>query len=301
MEDESMEIKNVASFVKIVEFNNFTKAAENLGYSQAAVTAQIKSLETELGVPLFDRVGKKIFLTQAGETFLPYAIDMLKAEEAAKNSVGASEELEGELTICSASSYASEVLPQILLEYMRLHPKVNITVKVSDYLEDSTRKLAQGEIDFLICMDEKNAFPDFAKYAQRHEPVIFVTHPENPILKKKRKTLQDIVTSDFIVADREIGYSRLLERQLQKQGIALSPVMVMGSTNAIIGVLLGGYGISYLPEYTVRKHLKEGALARINVKDVGVDMYSFFLCNKNRWINPVMQAFIDIVSSASGM
>ncbi|MST51975.1 LysR family transcriptional regulator [Clostridiales Family XIII bacterium WCA-MUC-591-APC-3H] len=298
MENEYMENKNVATFVKIVEFNNFTKAADSLGYSQAAVTAQIKSLEKELGVPLFDRVGKRIFLTQAGKTFLPYAIDLLKAEEAAKNSVGVSEELEGELVICSASSYASEVLPQILLRYMHLHPKVRITVKVSDYLEDNMHKLAQGELDFLLCMDERNAFPDFASFAEKPEPVIFVTHPSNPLLKKKRKPLQDVVTSNFIVSDREIGYSRLLEKQLQKKGIELSPIMEMGSTNAIINVLLGGYGTSFLPEYTVRKHIKDGTLARIDVKDINVDMYSFFLCSRDRWINPVMQAFIDIVNKS---
>lgn len=298
MENEYMENKNVATFVKIVEFNNFTKAADSLGYSQAAVTAQIKLLEKELGVPLFDRVGKRIFLTQAGKTFLPYAIEMLKAEEAAKNSVGISEELEGELVICSASSYASEVLPQILLRYMHLHPKVRITVKVSDYLEDNTRKLAQGELDFLLCMDERNAFPDFASFAEKPEPVIFVTHPSNPLLKKKRKPLQDVVTSNFIVSDREIGYSRLLEKQLRKKGIELSPIMEMGSTNAIINVLLGGYGTSFLPEYTVRKHIKDGTLARIDVKDIDVDMYSFFLCSRDRWINPVMQAFIDIVNKS---
>lgn len=298
MENEYMENKNVATFVKIVEFNNFTKAADSLGYSQAAVTAQIKSLEKELGVPLFDRVGKRIFLTQAGKTFLPYAIDLLKAEEAAKNSVGVSEELEGELVICSASSYASEVLPQILLRYMHLHPKVRITVKVSDYLEDNMHKLAQGELDFLLCMDERNAFPDFASFAEKPEPVIFVTHPSNPLLKKKRKPLQDVVTSNFIVSDREIGYSRLLEKQLRKKGIELSPIMEMGSTNAIINVLLGGYGTSFLPEYTVRKHIKDGTLARIDVKDIDVDMYSFFLCSRDRWINPVMQAFIDIVNKS---
>lgn len=298
MENEYMENKNVATFVKIVEFNNFTKAADSLGYSQAAVTAQIKSLEKELGVPLFDRVGKRIFLTQAGKTFLPFAIDLLKAEEAAKNSVGVSEELEGELVICSASSYASEVLPQILLRYMHLHPKVRITVKVSDYLEDNMHKLAQGELDFLLCMDERNAFPDFASFAEKPEPVIFVTHPSNPLLKKKRKPLQDVVTSNFIVSDREIGYSRLLEKQLQKKGIELSPIMEMGSTNAIINVLLGGYGTSFLPEYTVRKHIKDGTLARIDVKDIDVDMYSFFLCSRDRWINPVMQAFIDIVNKS---
>ena len=294
-----MDNKNVASFIKIVEFNNFTKAAESLGYSQAAVTAQIKSLEAELGVPLFDRVGKKIFLTQAGRTFLPYAIDMMKAEEAARNSVGPSEEPEGELIICSASSYASEVLPEILLECMRLHPKIRITVKVSDYLEDNMRKLAQGEIDFLACMDEKNAFPDFVTFAEKPEPIIFVTHPQNPILKKKRKSLRDIVAGDFIVTDREIGYSRLLEKELQRQDIALSPVMELGSTNAIINMLRMGYGISYLPEYSVRRHLEEGTLARIDVRDIGVDMYSFYLCSRDRWINPVMQAFLDIVNQAS--
>ncbi len=92
-----------------------------------------------------------------------------------------------------------------------------ITIKVSDYLEDNLRKLAQGEMDFLLCMDEKNAFPDFVTFAKKPEPAIFVTYPSNPILKKRKKNLQDIITSDFIVTDREIGYSRLLKRQLQKQ------------------------------------------------------------------------------------
>lgn len=66
-----MEIRNIITFVRIVEYNNFTKAAESLGYSQAAVTAQIKSLEKELGVPLFDRIGRSIALTEKGKTFLP--------------------------------------------------------------------------------------------------------------------------------------------------------------------------------------------------------------------------------------
>ena len=85
---------------------------------------------------------------------------------------------------------------------------------------------------------------------------------------------------------------------MQKKGIELSPIMEMGSTNAIINVLLGGYGTSFLPEYTVRKHIKDGTLARIDVKDIDVDMYSFFLCSRDRWINPVMQAFIDIVNKS---
>ena len=101
-----MEIRNIATFVKIVEYNNFTKAAESLGYSQAAVTAQIKSLEKELGIPLFDRIGRGIVLTEEGKTFLPYALNVLNAEEAARNSVQPTKELAGTLQICSPSSFA---------------------------------------------------------------------------------------------------------------------------------------------------------------------------------------------------
>ena len=101
------------------------------------MTAQIKSMESELGVPLFDRIGKRVYLTQEGKTFLPYALNMIKAEEEAVNSVRQGGELTGTLSIGSASSYAMEVLPQMLLKFCALHPAVNVTVKVSDYLEDT--------------------------------------------------------------------------------------------------------------------------------------------------------------------
>lgn len=94
-----------------------------------------------------------------------------------------------------------------------------------------------------------------------------------------------------------IAHPIIIPTTQSKQGIELSPIMEMGSTNAIINMLLGGYGTSFLPEYTVQKHIEEGTLARIDVKDIGVDMYSFFLCSKDRWINPVMQAFIDVVNA----
>ncbi|MBQ3611072.1 MAG: LysR family transcriptional regulator, partial [Firmicutes bacterium] len=200
-----MENKNVAAFIKVVEFNNFTKAAESMGYSQAAVTAQIKSLEKELGVLLFDRMGKKICLTQEGKAFLPYAYNILKAEEEAKNSVKTDGELRGEIRICAGSSYAMGVLPEIILKFKELHPNVNVIVKISDYPEDTTQKLARGEIDFLVCMDEENAYPEFLTVSKKREPVIFVTHPGNPLLEKNNMTLEEAVSNQYITSDRDIG------------------------------------------------------------------------------------------------
>lgn len=291
-----MENKNIATFVKVVEFNNFTKAAEYLGYSQAAVTAQIKTLEKELGVLLFDRIGKGIRLTQEGKTFLPYALNMLVAEAEAINSVRPKDDLVGELRICTASSYATEVLPKILLKYMEQHPKVNVIVKISDYLEDTTRKLARGEIDFLVCIDDENAHPEFNTVSKRIEPIIFVTYPTNPILQKKNIAITDILDNHFIISDKDVGYSSLLDRELKKRKIDLTAAMEIGSVNAIVNILLSGYGTSFIPKFMVNNYLEIGKLVEIQVKDINIDIYSYYLCNSQRWINPIMQEFINTVN-----
>jgi len=289
-----MEIRNVTTFVKIVECSSFTKAAESLGYSQAAVTAQIKAMESELGVPLFDRVGKRIYLTQAGSVFLPHALNMLRAEEEAVQSVKQNERLTGDLSICSASSYAQTVLPVILQKFLTIHRDVNVTVKISDYLEDTTARVARGELDFLACIDEENAHPGFNTAAKRQEKIIFVTYPDNSILKKDHVTLEDALGSDFIIADRDISYCALLERKLRERGADFDPVMEIGSVGAIVNMMLNGYGTSFVPEFAVSDHIRRGDLVRLDISDMGIELYSYYIYSKNRWINPVMKEFIRI-------
>lgn len=296
-----MENKNVAAFVKVVEYNSFTKAAESLGYSQAAVTAQIKALEHELEVPLFDRIGKRICLTQAGRTFLPHALNMLKAEEEAVHSVRPASELSGELRLCSASSYASAVLPGLLLKFLRLHPGVRITVKLSDYPEDTTRMLARGEIDFLAEVGDEFAYPDFLQAGKRLEPMVFVTYPENPLLKKKKIDLADVAGDHFVMTDIDIaGYSILLDEQLQRRGLGVEPALVLGSVEGVINVVRGGFGASFIPKYSASRYLNSGELAEIPVRDLQVSVFSYFLYSRERWLNPAMREFIRIAEEGSG-
>ena len=293
-----MENKNVAAFVKVVEYNSFTKAADSLGYSQAAVTAQIKALEKELGAPLFDRLGKRVFLTQAGRTFLPYALDLLRAEEAALHSVGPAAEIEGELHLCSASSLAADVLPGILLEYLKLHPKVKISVRLSDYPEDTTRMLARGEIDFLSEVGKEMAYPDFLLAGKRREPMVFVTYPGNPLLRRKEISVADVVRDRFVMSDRDYaGYSVMLEEQLQQRDLLVDPVLVLGSVAGVVNVVRGGFGSSFIPRYAAARYLDSGELAELPVSDLQLDVYSFFVYNGERWLNPAMREFIRIVEA----
>ena len=293
-----MENRNARTFVKIVEAGSFTKAAELLGYSQAAVTAQIKAMEKELDVPLFDRIGKRVYLTHEGKTFLPHALNMLRAEEEAVNSVRHDGPLSGSLNICAPSSYADHVLPELLLKYRELHPGVFISVRTSDYVDDTTQRLARGEIDFLVRLDDENSDPDFITIASKAEPLIFVTYPGNPVLNRDKLDIREAISSQFITSTREIGYSAILEKKLLRMGIEFEPVMDIGSVEAIIQILRGGFGVALLPEYVVSDYIDIGELVKMEVKDHDISMNSYYLCSKDRWISPVMKEFIRVVTYA---
>ncbi|MBP3896497.1 MAG: hypothetical protein J6D57_01490 [Mogibacterium sp.] len=181
--------------------------------------------------------------TQAGSTFLPHALNLLKAEEEAVHSVRPAGRLTGELRICSASSYAQEVLPGILLKFLTQHPGVNVTVKISDFLEDA-------------------------------------------------------VSSQFIVADRDISYCAVLEKQLRRRGVEFRPAMEIGSVGAIVNMLLRGFGVSFLPEFAVSKYLQTGELARLDTEDIDIELYSYLIYSRDRWLNPVMKEFIRIAGES---
>ena len=115
-----MELREIRTFLQIAQKQSFSKAAEALGYSQAAVTVQIKQLEEELGIHLFDRLGKKTVLTHHGEIFYRYAVTILGTVADAKNAVSASTELSGDLTIGTIESICKEI-PSALPERLREH------------------------------------------------------------------------------------------------------------------------------------------------------------------------------------
>ena len=127
-----MELRNLITFLKIIETGSFSKAAEQLLYSQSTVTIQIQQLEEELNILLFDRIGKKVFVTEKGREVAEYARQMVRLSEKISLVGADTEELQGALTIVSYDSLSYGVLPNILFEYHKRHPKVSIVVKTSD-------------------------------------------------------------------------------------------------------------------------------------------------------------------------
>ena len=112
-----MEIRNITTFVRVAELQSFSRAAEQLGYSQSAVTVQIRQLEQELGLLLFERIGKQVRLTENGSRFVLRALDILNAVDAAKNMAYEPERVFGKLRIATAESLLISVLPPVIMKF----------------------------------------------------------------------------------------------------------------------------------------------------------------------------------------
>lgn len=290
-----MENRNVATFIKVVEMNNFTRAAESLGYSQAAVTAQIKQLEHELGAPLFDRIGKRINLTRAGEAFLPYAFRLLKAEDEAIACIREQGDLSGTLRIGTTSSLSIGALPQAAIDFIKEHPNVNIVIQVSDFTKDLREKLIAGTMDLVWAMTEPPNPQNFQRILEKDVPIVFVAHPDHPLASKK-VSLRKILAEQLIVADREVGYTYYLNKFANDIGVQLEPVLEIGSVSAIINILEGGYGVSYLPYFVVQQAIEDGNLALIDVSCPDPELKSNIICHKGKWIDPVIKNFIEFIN-----
>ena len=126
-----MEIRQLITFIRVAQFQSFSKAADSLGYSQSAVTIQVKNLEQELNTHLFDRIGKHVSPTTQGSRFLSYAHNILNEMNRAKAALSTPGDLTGSLSIGTVESLCFSKLPAILNEMHRLHPHVSIQIKAT--------------------------------------------------------------------------------------------------------------------------------------------------------------------------
>lgn len=291
-----MEIRNIATFLKVAGTQNFSKAAVQLGYSQSAVTVQIQQLEKELGTQLFERIGKRVYLTEKGQEFIFHANEIMKVTHQALNFSKESHLPKGKLKIGGVESICTALLPDLILSFHKTCPDVEIVIKsgTTDELIDMARS---NNLDLIFTLDQKLCSPEWICAVQQPEDIIFVTK-KNGNFPEKTVKIERLITEPFILTEMGAAYQYELERLLSERGLLISPVLETGNTETIINLLKKGMGISFLPEFTVKKELLDGQLVRINTDLSGVRMYSQLLHHKNKWLTAQMQFFIDMVREA---
>ena len=187
-----MEIRNLVTFLKVTELNSFSKAAEALDYSQSAVTVQIQQLERELGVRLFDRIGKNVSITQYGKNFISYARDIVSAVARAQVFASEETELTGMVQVGTLNSLMTASFSDIVLAFRQRFPHVMMRLH-ADMVASLKDKLLKNELDLIYTLDSQVLDPQFVKVFEAEEEVVVVTNRDNPLAARESVRLAELV------------------------------------------------------------------------------------------------------------
>lgn len=290
-----MDLRQLNAFLTITKLQNFTAAANSLGYAQSTVTTQIKLLEEELGVKLFERMGKSISLTYEGKKLLPYAKQMIKLDSDIKNVIFNEEKPSGTLTIGAAESLCVLRLPLILKEYRKMYPDVDISIKFGNCSNFRTM-LRDNIIDIAFSLGKKIDSEEYIPYVEIKEEMVLLSDPENPITNREKVYPNDLENEMLILTEMGCSYRAAFETSLRNNKIKPNIVLETGSVQAIKQFTMSGLGISLLPKVAVSQELEENKLVKLNYCGPDLNIYSQVLYHKDKWISPAIKEFMILAS-----
>lgn len=287
-----MELRQLNTFIRAAQFQSFSKAAESLGYSQSAVTVQIRLLEEELGVRLFDRMGKRVSLTEQGRTFLERAMCIIQEVDRARLSLsGADETLRGQLHIGTLESLCYARLPGIIRRFRVRHPQVRIQI-TTGIPEELIAKMERGELDIIYILEEPLYSNSWEKALERQEEVVVASAGLGRTLGPGPHRLVELLDKPFYLTERDANYRRLLDRRLAAFDREVTPVLESSYASFLLRVLEETEGLSFLPRFLVEESVRRGKLMELKVSDLQAAMYGQIFYHREKWPTREMEAFI---------
>lgn len=294
-----MELRCVRTFARIAEVGNFTRVADELGYTQSAVTMQVKQLERELGCELFERMGRKIRLTPEGERLVPIAHSMLQAADEATRIAQEPGEVSGTLRVGAPDSMLMSDLPDVLLELARAYPKVRVSTH-QGLLEEEFAMLRRNDIDVLLFLDERTNYPEWVKAMEVPGEVGFFAAASDPLAGKKRVSLEEVLARPLYLTERDVSYRRVLEQAVCARGQVVEPRIECGNTALLIRITAQTDGVTFLPAHATREAVRAGELAPVDVDLASLDLWHQLVYHKNKVITPQMRLFTELVRERLG-
>ncbi|MBO8172586.1 MAG: LysR family transcriptional regulator [Bacillaceae bacterium] len=281
-----MELRHLITFRTIVEAGGFKRAADELGYAQSSVTTHIKELEKELGTPLFDRLGKNITLTQAGRRFLPYAEDIINLYSKSKEVINHRDEPSGQLSIGASESIMIYWIPDIMIHFMTLYPRVELTLKPIDYHNLSTQ-LKKGDIDVAILVETSAWKPKELTTLKLKDEKLSLVQSAHNLTSTGKKTM--------LYTEQSCSWRPIFDHHLMAEGKTSVSKVELPSIEAIKKCVLCGLGTSLLPHFSVKDAIERGELREIesNVPDNPIAIYAAY--HKNKWLSANLNAFLNVL------
>ncbi|UOQ83487.1 LysR family transcriptional regulator [Gracilibacillus salinarum] len=291
-----MDMKQLSTFQVASETLNFTKSAEILNYAQSSVTSHIKSLETELGVNLFERLGNKLVLTPFGERFRVYSDAIITQYQSAMEEINYDKNMTSTIVVGATESQCTYKMPDVLKELKLLFPNVKVIIKPVHKLSDIQSELQSGEMDFAFIfgddIEERNNM-QVSKLSKGH--LVLVASPTNKATYIENPKLEDLIEETLILTEKGCSYRNLLEGMLDTSQIKFNSTFEITNIETLKNCVKSDLGIALLPYEVVKREVDNNELKIIPLSQVKHHEISHFLSwHKDKKLTPLLNTFISL-------
>ena len=289
-----MELRNLITFIHVAELGSFTKAADQLGYSQSTISFQIKQLEEELGCLLFERINHTITLTERGRELVSYAHQIRTLTDTFKEELTKSDSCKGHIHIVTPDSVCEEMIYSHYINFHNTYPDISIKFTTADTTA-MFDMLDRNEADAIITLDSHSYRKDYVIAKEEPLSMHFVTSSTSRFAGKQGLKIQDIANEPFILTEYGQGYRRVLDKELAKKSLDITPVLEIGRTDIITKILAKSDMISFLPDFVTKELISAGVLCYLDVTDMNIDIWKQLIYHKNKWMSKSLKAFIEYI------
>ncbi len=297
---KNMELRHLQTFVLVAQKQSFTRAAEALGLTQAAVSQHIAVLERELAGPLFCRKGRSVRLTDLGKKAYEYAAQILAlVEELYQQGTGIRDELRGTIRIASSTVPAEWLLPDLLARFRQRFPCIQPLVAVSDSAT-AVQSVKAGTAE-LALVGELPRDVHLCARAVAQDELTLVVGPDHPLARKKSIPPEQLRGEPLIVREPGSGSRRCLELALARVGLDMNQLtisMEVNSNEAIRAAVERGIGIAFLSTRAIRRELAQRRLVAVAVQGLRAVRDLFLVTDARRPPSQAVQAFLELLAPA---
>ena len=296
----SMELRLLRTFKAVAEAGSFTQAASRIHLTQAAVSVHMRQLEEEVGVPLFLRVNKKLYLTEGGRALLGHAEAILRAHDEAKADLAAiGGPSHGRLHIGVASTaITAHPLPEILSEIKRKYALLDLSV-VGGTSEWIIEQILAGSIDLgLVSLPVEAS--DVLTETLRSDRLVAAMSPQHKLARTRMITAEELSSEPLILGEKGGNTRRLIDLFFEKNKLDPKIVMELQRTEAIIKMVELGFGVTILPRSSVHTHVARGTLRSAPVRDLDVKWEFGVAYLKSDYLPPALESLLKLCRAYIG-
>jgi DNA-binding transcriptional LysR family regulator len=293
-----MNFHHLAVFDAVVRENGIGRAARRLRVSQPAVSKQLQTLEQSVGAALVDRLPRGVRLTAAGEVLAGYATRIMAlAGDAEQALAGLRGLVAGRLTVGASTTIGTYFLPQLLARYRERHPGIELHLEVAN-THVIQRSLHERRVDIALTEGfvHLKALRARVFLADELVPIVPVGHP---LARGAAVRLDRFCAEPLLLREPGSGTREVIEAALAKRGLAITPLMTLGSTEAIKRSVAAGVGVAFVSSLAVRQELEDRRLATVPLKGFRLKRSLHVVQARDRHVSAAVQAFLELLGKDS--